>query len=480
MEENKFIAFFKKIPAFLGKLVPRKFPPIGWIAYFVVLIGLAVGAFIFTRNFVKTQQIFRLPGVAIAESTAAPADNGEAALPAPTLDAPDTQLPVPWDGGSRVTVLVLGLDERDWEVGEGAPRSDTMMLLTIDPVSKTAGMMSVPRDMWVNIPGSGYGKINTAYSIGEGAKLPGGGPGLAMKTVEEFIGIPIQYYVQVDFAAFEEAIDAMGGLELDIPAKIRLDPIGKKKPENIKPGKQVLPGYLVLAYARNRYTQDGDVDRARRQQQVIMALRDKVLAPENFPEMVKLAPKVYNEVAPLIRTNMSFDDALRLASLASQVPRENYKQGIIDYTMMTLGTSPDGLSIVKPMPDKIRVLRDDVFMTGGALSPIAQGTPTQLMQADAARVRVSNGSYTQGLAESTAQYLQSQGMGITELGNANATDATVITLYSDKLYTTRYLLTMFANTGVQLVVQPDPASTVDIDIALGNAWASNPNPPAQQ
>ena len=74
-----------------------------------------------------------------------------------------------------------------------------MILLTIDPLTKTAGMLSIPRDMWVNIPGFGYSRINTAYSLGEGSKLPGGGPELARKTVEQFIGVPIQYYAQIDF-----------------------------------------------------------------------------------------------------------------------------------------------------------------------------------------------------------------------------------------------------------------------------------------
>jgi polyisoprenyl-teichoic acid--peptidoglycan teichoic acid transferase len=72
----------------------------------------------------------------------------------------------PWDGASRVTALVMGLDYRDWEAGEGAPRTDTMILLTIDPLSKTAGMLNIPRDLWVNIPGFDYDRINTAYRLG--------------------------------------------------------------------------------------------------------------------------------------------------------------------------------------------------------------------------------------------------------------------------------------------------------------------------
>ena len=76
-------------------------------------------------------------------------------------------MPKPWEGGERVTVLLMGLDYRDWEKGEGPPRTDTMILLTLDPVTETAGMMNIPRDLWVSIPGFDYGRINTAYPLGE-------------------------------------------------------------------------------------------------------------------------------------------------------------------------------------------------------------------------------------------------------------------------------------------------------------------------
>ncbi len=120
------------------------------------------------------------------------------------------------------SVLITGTGWPD----EGAPRSDTMIVLTIDPLTKTAGMLSIPRDMWVNIPGFGYSRINTAYSSGEGHKLPGGGPELARKTVEQFLGVPIQYYAQIDFNTFVEFIDLIGGIEVYNDENLRLDPVG--------------------------------------------------------------------------------------------------------------------------------------------------------------------------------------------------------------------------------------------------------------
>lgn len=459
--------------------------PIGRVIFIVMALILAISAFFAVSNFVTCWSITRLPGMAPSSCGVSNAMDGPTItideqgnpvlvdiVPLPDLAAPEEELPS-WDGGSRVTLLFIGLDERDWEVGQGAPRSDTMILFTIDPISKTAGMLSIPRDMWVNIPGFGYSRINTAYSSGEGNKLPGGGPGLAVKTVEQFIGVPIQYYAQVDFLAFEEAIDAMGGLYLCPGERVTIDPIGPKPPVKMGPDCRNYWGYEVLGYARNRKTEGGDVDRANRQQKVIMALVDQVFSPEKFRDMVSKAPKIYAEAQSGLRTNLNFDDALKLGVLLSQVPKENIKRGVIDYTMVTLDNVTLGgqnASIFTPIPDKIRVLRDEIFSSAGPLSPLASGDPIALMQEDAARVRVVNGTYTEGLPERTGNYLLSQGMQIVEAGGyaSNQYARTTIILYGPKLYTLRYLITVFGVDATnQIVFSPDPSSPVDVEIIVG-------------
>lgn len=448
-------------------------------------IALAIPAFIAVRNFVTCWEITHLPGMAPAYCGV---DNGISGpqitvneqgtpqavsdVPLPDIAPPEETLPS-WDGGSRVTLLFIGLDERDWEEGQGAPRSDTMILFTIDPISKTAGMLSIPRDMWVNIPGFGYSRINTAYSSGEGNKLPGGGPGLAVKTVEQFIGVPIQYYAQVDFLAFEEAIDAMGGLYFCPGERITIDPIGPKPPVKMGPNCQTYWGYEVLGFARNRKTQNGDVDRANRQQKVIMALFDQVFSPQNFPSMVSKAPKIYEEAESGLRTNLSFDDALKLGVLLSQIPRENIKRGVIDFSMVTLDSVVLGgqdASIFKPIPDKIRVLRDEIFSEAGPLSPMASGDPVALMQEDGALVRVVNGTFTEGLPERTGNYLLSQGMQVVEAGGYadRQYNRTTVVMYGPKLYTLRHLITVFGiDARDQILFAPDAASNVDIEIRVG-------------
>ncbi len=188
------------------------------------------------------------------------------------VEAPQMEMPQ-WDGGSRINIVFFGL--RGGEIsGDDCPAcTDTIMLLTIDPVTKTAGMLSIPRDMWVNIPGFGYSRINTAWTSGEGAKLPGGGPGLAMETVSQFIGVPIHYYVQVDFGTFVSFINLIGGIDVYVDERMVLDPAGTGQDHFVlTPGDfRHLNGKRALAYARCRHESQGcsggDVGRAKRQQQ---------------------------------------------------------------------------------------------------------------------------------------------------------------------------------------------------------------------
>jgi len=475
---NKILDFFKKI-----KLPQGKRPKLGSIIFWGISLVLVALAFSASRSIFRCWEITKLPG--ISPSTCANA--GTSALgtpvvneqgtpvavpPTPVPAAPEVQMPT-WDGASRINILFIGLDYRDYLANDGPPRTDTMILFTVDPQSKTAGMLSIPRDLWVNIPGFGYSRINTAYPSGEGAQLPGGGPGLAMKTVEQVIGVPVQYYGSIDFHAFEEAIDAMGGLYICIPEKIRIDPIGDKRPEVLKPGCQTLWGYQILAYARNRYTANGDVDRAGRQQQVIFALYNQIFNPSNFSTMLSKAPKIYAEASAGLRTNLTFDDLMRLGVLMSQIPLENIKHGIIDTTMTTMHNvtlAGQNASILKPMPDKIRVVRDEIFISGGPVSPRAAGDATVLMQQDEARIRVVNSSLDATLGQRTANYLITQGMNVTEVTAGQNVQNSAVVIYGPKLYALRYLLTMFGiSSNSQITFAKDP-STVDIEIILGNDW----------
>jgi LCP family protein required for cell wall assembly len=398
------------------------------------------------------------------------------------LAAPAVDLPR-WDGASRINIVFFGLRGGDIGGDDCPVCTDTIILMTIDPVTRTAGMLSIPRDMWVNIPGFGYSKINTAWTLGEAAKLPGGGPGLAMETVSQFIGVTVHYYVQVDFDTFVSFINMIGGIDVYVDKRLVLDPAGPGQDHFVlNPGDfRHLNGKRALAYARCRYVSqgctDGDVGRAKRQQQVILAIRDKVFDPAYFPQLLAQAPQLYSTFSSGIHTNMSIEDALKLAVLAKDIPIESIKQRVIDNNMaafanVTLNGVPS--SVLRPIPDLIRVLSDEIFISGGPVSPLAQGDLTTLMQADEARVRVTNNTYTADLDGRTANFLMAHGMQVTERGvPTGASNQTMLIVYSPKLYALRYLINTFGIQGSnQIIMQHDPTATVDIEIRIGEDWIS--------
>jgi len=451
-----------------------------------VLIGYLT--FVTVRDFISTWRLTDLPGIAVNGPTPQPVVGADGVITQPDvpLQSEAGPIPQPWDGAERVNLLIMGLDYNDWRAaneGGGPPKTDSMILFTIDPINRTAGMLSIPRDLWVSIPGYNYGRINTAYALGEAYKEPGGGPGLAMKTVEELLGVPINYYAQIDFDAFINFIDEIGGVKVNIPAKITVDPMAHGRKNNTKvlqPGNQLLDGELALAYARARHTEGSDFDRAQRQQQVVMGIRDQILRFDMLPSLIAKSGTLYNQLSKGVHTNLTLDQTVRLAWLASQIPADQIKKGIIaPPDQVSFAKSPDGTQdVLKPITEKIRQLRDDIFATGPVSPAAASLSSTELLSTEGARVRVLNGSYTAGLAAKTADYLKTQGINVTETGNAQiAPPSTEITFYNGKPYTVKFLVDLMKINDLRISYVNDPNSPVDVTITLGDDWAnSNPMP----
>jgi LCP family protein required for cell wall assembly len=273
--------------------------------------------------------------------------------------------PLPWAGSERINVLVLGVDHRDWSSEVDIPRSDAMLLLTIDPARKTAGILSIPRDLYVQVPGMGEYKINTAYRWGELYDLPGGGPGTAMRTVNKLMGVPLDYYILFDFNAFVKFIDHLGGLDMHIREEIVVDPIGPGNTVKLEPGVQALSGAVVLAYARNRHTAFDDFDRSNRQQEVILAVREQILTFNMLPELILKAPQLAGDLSSGIETNLSLDQLIRLAWLARQVPEENIQRSVFDlhkdFIYDTIETAEGKQDILRIKPGRIDALRKEMF-----------------------------------------------------------------------------------------------------------------------
>jgi LCP family protein required for cell wall assembly len=374
----------------------------------------------------------------------------------------------------------MGLDYRDWE-GEGPSRTDSMMLVTMDPVSRMAGMLSIPRDLWVNIPGFDYGKINTAYFLGEAYHLDGGGPGLAIKTVEDLLGVDINYYTQIDFSAFENFVNEIGGVDVEVPYEMTVDPIGPANTLTLQPGTQHLDGPAALAYARNRDTIGSDFDRADRQQQVVMAVFDKITSLGTLPKLIANSPTIYNNLRYGIHTNLNLKETISLVWTVAQIPRDNIKRGMIGPNETTRTFSADGLDILLPNLEAVRAMRDQVFSTTSGASPLATeyvSSNDELRKAEAASVSVLNATTTPGLAAQTTDYLKNLGVNVTVTGNAEErSESTVIIDYTGKPYTVDYLVQLLNIQPNSIYSRYDPNSQTDIAILLGVDWAENNSMP---
>ena len=212
-----------------------------------------------------------------------------------------------------------------------------------------------------------------------------------------------------------------------------------------------------------------------------MAIRDQLIRPQMLPELISKAPMLYNELSAGINTNLTLEQAIKLAWLAQQIPEENIKQGVIaPPDMVLLSKSTEGDEVLKPITEKIRLLRDEVFFGTETSQPgrTAACRRSQLVQAEAPRLTVLNGTSETGLAARTTEYLKSQGMQVANTGNADQlyTSTTVID-YTGKPYTLDYLVDMMKIAPNNIFIRYDPASPVDVVLILGQDWAtSNPMP----
>lgn len=218
-----------------------------------------------------------------------------------------------WSGRDRLNVLLLGIDTRDDD--PETFNSDTVIVVSIDPVRKTAAMLSIPRDTLVDIPGVGKDKVNSAIAHSGGD--PRKGAELARRTVERFLDIPIHSYAIIDFDAFRATIDTVGGVLVDVRRPLRDEEYptadaGIARVE-FRAGPQILDGESALEFARSRHDSN-DFSRARRQQQVIFGLRQRMA----LAGLLRV-PSVMERVGPLVRTNFDPGNVLPLARTALSI-----------------------------------------------------------------------------------------------------------------------------------------------------------------
>jgi LCP family protein required for cell wall assembly len=292
-------------------------------------------------------RLLRLLLIAVAGvSLAAPVRLASAEPPAPGNDtlAPPTPAPEASPRPPSIldqtdNILILGTDQR--EGGKGW-RTDTIMVAAIDYPHQQVGLISVPRDLYVEIPGSGLGRINQADYLGELHKYPGGGPALTGKLIQENLGIPTRHWVRLKYNGLPRLVDALGGVTVHLDC-----PLYERTPDPILPGRYVdwslpagdvlLDGATAKKFATYRYLTN-DSGRARRQQQLIWAIRQRALQLDMLPKV----PELWQALSDVFSTDLSLLDILRLAQLGASLQPGELHSTVLGMEVMGNYITPGG------------------------------------------------------------------------------------------------------------------------------------------
>ncbi len=241
----------------------------------------------------------------------------------------------------KVNILVMGVDERSDDVG----RSDTMFVVTVDTSSKQVSLLSIPRDTRVKIPGYGWDKINHAYAEG--------GHKLSQRAVEDLLGIPMDYYALINFAAFNKIVDAVGGVTIDVEKRMYYEDPYDNLLIDLKPGEQKMDGRTAIKYVRYR-DEEGDIGRITRQQNFIKAMLKEVTSPFILPRI----PGIIREVNSAIQTDMTTAEMLNLAKLLNDAAKSGLK-------VETVPGKPAYISDISYWLPDINELRNYVALSQG-------------------------------------------------------------------------------------------------------------------
>lgn len=310
--------------------------------------------------------------------SATPPPSTVAATTAVTTTAPitptaaptrDPNAPRPLD--QTFNILLLGSDQRP---GEHAWRTDTIMIAAVDFPNKRIGLVSLPRDLWLDIPGYGKSRINMADFVGEyEVKYPGGGPALLQRVISDTFGIPVQRYIRMNLTAFERAIDTIGGVTVNIEC-----PLLEATPDPHNPDKLVevyydvgphhFDGREARLYASYRYY-TGDWDRARRQQQVLMAIREQALQLN----MITKVPELWVTFHDAFQTDLTLKEVLDLTTFGLlQMDMKDVHGVVIDYRLVTPYTTPGGGAVLLPKIPEITQAVDNIFTVAPLRDTVAQ------------------------------------------------------------------------------------------------------------
>lgn len=353
-----------------------------------------------------------------------------------------------WSGSDRLNVLLLGVDTRKGHEAE-TENTDTIIVLTVDPLNHAAGMLSIPRDTLVSIPGHGQEKINAAFAFG--------GADLARTTVSQFLGVPIQSYALVDFTGFRRIIEAVDGVDVDAPLPVRdeyypTEDFGVTRLD-LRAGPQLMDGETALRYSRSRHDSN-DFSRAERQQRVLSALKRRISERSTLLQL----PTLVDELSGAVSTGLDPSTALPLMRLGLSIDTKDIER-----------------QVLKPASDGHEgQLREDNSPGGYYLIPIRAAVDALVAQvfydprvrAESAMVEIRAPSAKSSTADELRSDLERRHYAIARVTAAQAQARTVVILRNpDKRYTAEQLARAL---GTTVSTQGGADSDADVVAVLGD------------
>jgi polyisoprenyl-teichoic acid--peptidoglycan teichoic acid transferase len=433
-------------------------------ALIVVMVFVIGTGFLVGKGLLKTRNIFKGGGGAAA------------------LDVNVDPAKLNGEGDGRVNILMLG---KGGDGHEAPDLTDTIIVASIDPIAKEASLLSIPRDLWVENENGGHSKINAVYANAKYSVLAGSrtsgidkkaeqaGLEAIEKTIEETMGIPIHYYAMVDFTAFQQAVDAVGGVDIDVktPVTDYMYINGRNYTLDVKTGQNHFDGFRALAYSRSRHTSlRGDFDRSQRQREVLMALKSKILTAGTFSNPKKIS-QLIDAFGNHVQTNMTLSEMLRLYEIGKDISGDKVASlGLADPPNVLVQTGNiDGQSVVMP--------KAGVDNYTAIQSFVRNALKDAFLKKEDATIAIYNGTATNGLAGTKAEELRSFGYNIATVANAptkNYSQTIIVDMRNgQKKYTKNYLEKRFNVTAVTSM--PDGSinpGNVDFVIILGNDAAN--------
>lgn len=330
----------------------------------------------------------------------------------------------------RINVLLIGMGGAGHE---GPMLTDTIMIASIRPSDGAIALLSIPRDLLVPVEGQGWRKINSVNAFAE-LEDPGNGGDLVRTTMEGLLGIDIAYYVRIDFEGFREVIDAVGGVDVHVDRTFTDSTYPTYtfgiQSVSFQEGWQHLNGEKALQFARSRHGNNGegsDFARAKRQQKVISALKEKLTAAKTYRNPVTITSTL-SALQSNITTNLHIGEMLRLASMGQDAQLSSIRHSVLDNGVdgVLVDSVVNGGYVLLPRNNDWTLLRDAVMNVyqDAEIDPnerLAASSDTAMPE-EAPTVEIQNGNGTGGVAREMAQLLQSLGFEVVKIGNADSFD----------------------------------------------------------